>query len=123
MIARLREMPNGIRIFLVYAGAILVGLGLSMRFVIDEAVSAPLSWPGIVAMVLLAYTIFTTTLVLQRKVAARGLALGLSSITVPTILLLLVYGQLVAALVIALMAAMLFIGLRSPETRAYLNEP
>ena len=32
-------------------------------------------------MVLLAYTIFTTTLVLQRKQAARGLALGLASLT------------------------------------------
>ena len=34
-------------------------------------------------MVLLAYTIFTTTLVLQRKEASRGLALGLASLTVP----------------------------------------
>ena len=39
-------------------------------------------------MVLLAYTIFTTTLVLQRKQAARGLALGLASLTIPLVPLL-----------------------------------
>ena len=39
-------------------------------------------------MVLLAYTIFTTTLVLQRKQAGRGLALGLASLTIPLVLLL-----------------------------------
>ena len=40
------------------------------------AISAPVSLPGIVVMVLLAYTIFTITMVLQRKQAARGLAAG-----------------------------------------------
>ena len=39
-------------------------------------------------MVLLAYTIFTTTLVLQRKQAARDLALGLASLTIPLVPLL-----------------------------------
>ena len=43
---------------------------------------------GLVVMVLLAYTIFTTTLVLQRKQAARGLALGLASLTIPLVPLL-----------------------------------
>ena len=46
---------------------------------IDLAIGAPVSGPGVVVMVLLAYTIFTTTLVLQRKEASRGLALGLAS--------------------------------------------
>ena len=32
--------------------------------------------PGVIVMILLAYTIFTTTLVLQRKQAARGLAVS-----------------------------------------------
>jgi hypothetical protein len=64
---RLRAMPPGIRIFLGYAFLILGLIGLSLRFVVDQAISAPISPPGIVVMVLLAYTIFTTTLVLQRK--------------------------------------------------------
>ena len=41
-------------------------------------------------MILLAYTIFTTTLVLQRKQAAYGWPSGLASLTVPLVLLLLV---------------------------------
>ena len=36
-------------------------------------------------MILLAYTIFTITLVLQRKEVARGLALGLASLTIPAV--------------------------------------
>ena len=38
------------------------------------------AFEGIVLMALLAYTIFTITLVLQRKMAARGLSLGLVSL-------------------------------------------
>ena len=58
-------------------------------------------------MILLAYTIFTTTLVLQRKQAARGLALGLASLTIPLVPLLLlsrliVEGVFVATLGLAL---------------------
>ncbi len=123
MLDRVREMPAGIRIFLVYALAILVGIGLSLRFVVDEAVAAPLSLPGVVVMALLAYTIFTTTLVLQRKAAARGLALGLSSLTLPTVALLLLVGQPLAAIVVAAMAVLLFRGLLRPVVRAYLVEP
>ena len=70
-----------ILLFLVYAGLILAGIGISLRYVIDLAIGAPVSGPGVVVMVLLAYTIFTTTLVLQRKEASRGLALGLASLT------------------------------------------
>lgn len=116
-------MPTGIRIFLVYAFAILVGIGLSLRFVIDEAVAAPVSPIGVVVMALLAYTIFTTTLVLQRKAAARGLALGLSTITLPATLLLLLGAQPVGALVLGLLAIMLFRGLMGAEVRGYLSEP
>ena len=71
-------MPAGIRLFLGYAIAILVLIGLSLRFVVDQAISMPVSPLGVVVMALLAYTIFTTTLVLQRKEAARGLAIGLA---------------------------------------------
>lgn len=123
MLVRLREMPAGIRVFLVFAASILIGIGLSLRYVIDEAVSAPVSLPGVVVMALLAYTIFTTTLVLQRKAAARGLALALSSITVPTIALLLLGGQPIGALVLAALAVMLFAGLLQGDVRDYLNEP
>jgi hypothetical protein len=123
MLTTLRAMPGGIRLFLVYAVLILAAIGLSMRYVIDLAIAAPISFPGIVVMILLAYTIFTTTLVLQRKEAAHGLALGLASLTIPAVPLLLVGGQPIAAVVVAIVGVLLFRGLRRPEARAWLSEP
>jgi hypothetical protein len=98
---QLRAMPPGVRIFLGYAFLVL----------------------GIVVMILLAYTIFTTTLVIQRKEAARGLALGLSTLTLPAVPLALLAAQPLFALLVALLAILLFFGLTRPEVREYLNEP
>jgi hypothetical protein len=123
MLIRLREMPPGIRLFLIYAVLILAGIGLSIRFVIDLAIGAPVSGPGVVVMVLLAYTIFTTTLVLQRKEASRGLALGLASLTLPLIPFLFAAGLLVQAIFVTALAVLLFRGLLRPEVRSYLSEP
>ena len=115
-------MPGGIRLFLVYAFLILAGIGLSLRFVIDQAISAPVSLPGVVVMVLLAYTIFTTTLVIQRKQAARNLALGLASLTVPLIPLLLLSGLVPQTIFVTALSILLFRGLLRPEVQAYLSE-
>jgi hypothetical protein len=91
--------------------------------VVDQAISAPVSLPGVVVMVLLAFTIFTTTLVLQRKQAARGLALGLASLTIPLVPLLLLSRLIVEAVFVAALGLLLFRGLLRPEVRSYLNEP
>lgn len=124
MFQRLRAMPNGIRIFLGYGLLILVGIGLSLRFVVDQAIAAPISPLGIIVMVLLAYTIFTITLVLQRKEAARGLALGLASLTIPgTILLAVSPVHPATPLFAAALGLLLFRGLLRPEIRTYLVEP
>jgi hypothetical protein len=123
MRTRIREMPPGVALFLVYALLILAGIGISLRFVIDLAIGAPVSPVGVVVMVLLAYTIFTTTLVLQRKEASRGLALGLASLTVPLAPYLLLTGLPIQAAVVAAFAIILFRGLLSPRVRAYLSEP
>jgi hypothetical protein len=123
MIERLRLMPGGIRIFLLYALLILVGIGLCLRFVVDEAIAAPISPLGIIVMVLLAYTIFTTTLVLQRKEAARNLAIGLASLTIPAVVLLLLSPVHPATpFFVAALGILLFRGLLRPEVRAYLHE-
>jgi hypothetical protein len=122
MVDRIREMPGGIRLFLAYALLILAGIGLSLRFVIDQAISAPVSLPGVVVMILLAYTIFTTTLVIQRKQAARNLALGLASLTVPLIPLLLLSGLVPQTIFVAALSILLFRGLLRPEVQAYLSE-
>jgi hypothetical protein len=115
-------MPGGVRLFLVYALVILALIGLSLRYVIDLAIGAPVSGPGVVVMVLLAYTIFTTTLVLQRKQASRGLALGLTSLTLPLLVYLLLGGLIPQTIFVGALAALLFRGLLRPEVRAYLSE-
>jgi hypothetical protein len=123
MLTRIREMPGGIRLFLVYALVILAGIGVSLRSVVDLAISAPVSPEGVVVMVLLAYTIFTTTLVLQRKQAARGLALGLASLTIPLVPLLALSRLIIEAIFVTSLGLLLFRGLLRPEVSAYLNEP
>jgi len=123
MVDRLRAMPGGIRLFLVYAFLILAGIGLSLRSVVDLAISTPVSFEGLIVMVLLAYTIFTTTLVLQRKQAARNLALGLSRLTIPLVPLLALRRLIVEAIFVASLGLLLFRGLLRPEVRTYLNEP
>jgi len=122
MRTRIREVPPGIVLFLAYAGFILAGIGISLRYVIDLAIGAPVSGPGVVVMVLLAYTIFTTTLVLQRKEASRGLALGLASLTIPLAPYLLFTGLPIQALFVTAVAILLFRGLMSPRVREYLSE-
>ena len=123
MLQTLRDMPGGLRLFLVYAFLILAGVGLGLRFVVDQAVEASVSFVGVVVMALLAYTIFTTTLVLQRKEAARGLSLGLASLTVPLVPLLLLSQLPIEAVFVAALGILLFRGLLRPEVRAFLNEP
>lgn len=116
-------MPNGVRLFLVYAALVLAGVGLSLRTVVDLAISAPVSLEGIVVMALLAYTIFTITLVIQRKEAGRAFAIGLASLTIPAVPLLLLSALVPAAIFVLVLAVLLFAGLTRPSVRAYLNEP
>lgn len=124
MLATLRAMPGGLRLFLLYALLILAGIGLSLRFVVDQAIAAPVSLLGVVVMVLLAYTIFTITLILQRKEAARNLALGLASLIIPALLLLVTSPVHPATpFFVAAFGVLLFRGLLRPEVRAFLNEP
>lgn len=123
MIDRVRAMPGGIRLFLLYAALILFGIGISLRSVVNLAVAVPVSFEGVVVMALLAYTIFTMTLVLQRKQAARGLALGLATLTIPMVPLLLLSRLIVEGVFVAALAVALFRGLLRPEIRTYLNEP
>jgi hypothetical protein len=123
MLTTVREMPGGVRLFLVYAFLILAAIGIALPRIIELAVAVPVSFEGLIAMILLAYTIFTTTLVLQRKEASRALAIGLASLTVPAIPLLLLGGLVVQAVFVAAFAALLFRGLTAPATHAWLNEP
>jgi hypothetical protein len=118
-----RIPPAGVLLFLGYAFLILGAIGLSLRWVVEKAIGAPLSLEGIVVMVLLAYTIFTITMVLQRKQAARGLALGLTTLTVPAVPLLLLGPVPAVAIAPAVLAIALFLGLGRPSVKSWLSEP
>jgi hypothetical protein len=115
-------MPAGIRIFLGYAFLVLGLIAVSLRTVVDQAVLIPISPLGVIVMGLLAYTIFTITLTLQRKEAARTLALGLASLTIPAVPLLLLSRLVIESGVVAVLAIALFVGLTRPAARAWLSE-
>ena len=120
-------MPFVVRLFLGYALVILCLIGLSLRFVVDQAISAPVSPIGIVVMALLAYTIFTTTLVIQRKEAARGLAHRPRDPDGPGDPARLVHVReqpagLVLAGILLVLAVVLLRGLSGPATRTWLDE-
>ena len=116
-------MPGALRIFLAYAFLLLAGIGISLRYIVDEAISAPISPIGVVWMALLAYTIFTITLVLQRKEAGRAFGLGLATLTVPAVPLLLMNQLYPAAAVVAAVGVAVFWALTRPSVKAYLREP
>ena len=118
-----RIPPAGLLLFLGYAFLVLGAIGLSLRWVVDMAISAPVSLPGIVVMVLLAYTIFTITMVLQRKQAARGLAVGLTTLTIPAVPLLLLGPLPLVAIAPAILGIALFVGLGRPAVKDWLCEP
>jgi hypothetical protein len=71
---------------------------------------------------LLAYLIFTITLVLQRKQAAFLLSLGLASLTIPLVALLAVYAGLPGAIFALVLAIILFRGLLRPASRGWFTE-
>lgn len=122
MLAALRAMPNGVRLFVAYAVLVLVVIGLALPGIVSLAVEAPVTGPGLVAMLLLAYTVFTLTLVLQGKRAAFWLAIGLSSLVIPVVVGLAILGGTVPAIAGALLAIALFAGLSRPRSRAWFSE-
>jgi hypothetical protein len=117
-----RGMPWGVALFLVYALLILAGVGLALGPVVEQAILVPITFTGLVLMALLAYAIFTITLVLQRKAAARTLSLGLVTLAVPAVPLAIVANQVILALLIGAIALALVRGLRSAAAAAWLNQ-
>jgi hypothetical protein len=83
---------------------------------------APISGVGLVAVLLLAYTIFTITLVLQRKQAAWAFSQGLATLTIPLVPFLGLAAGLAGAIFAAALALLLFRGLRSARARSWFSE-
>jgi hypothetical protein len=123
MIERLRAMPNGVRLLLGYGLLMLAGLALTLPLVVEQAVEAPISPLGLLWMLLLAYLIFTLTLILQRKQAAWMLSLGLATLSLPLIAFLFWWGGVPAAVAGVVLAVLLFWSLRRPAVRAWFDEP
>jgi hypothetical protein len=124
MLQQLRAMPRGVRVFLIYGFLMLTFLGLTLPLIVAQAVEAPISFPGLVWMALLAYLIFTITLVLQRKQAGYPLALGLATLSLPVVPLMYLSPAGLPGALIALGVAVLVIwSLRRPSSRAWFVEP
>jgi hypothetical protein len=118
-----KAMPPGVLAFLGYGLLVLSVLGLTMPLVVDQAVTAPVSFIGIVWMALLAYLIFTMTLVLQRKQAAFGLSLGLTSLLLPlAVITLFAPGGFVVSISAVILFVVLVLALRRPRSRAWFSE-
>ena len=122
MISTFREMPGGVRLFLAYALLILALIGITLPAVVNLAVDTPISGVGLLSTLLLAYTIFPVTLVLQRKQAAWLFSQGLATLTVPLIPFLWFAAGLPGALFAAALAVLLFRGLRGSRARAWFSE-
>ena len=116
-------MPNGVRVVLAFGFVLLAGIGLTLPLVINQAVEAPVSPLGLLWMLLLAYLVFTLTLILQRKQAGWLLSLGLASLSVPVTLILFSWGGVIGALGGLLLIGILFLALRSDRARAWFSEP
>lgn len=119
-----RGMPNGVRIVLAYGLLLLAAVGLTTPLIVSQAVTAPISPIGIVWMLLLAYLVFTVTLVLQRKQAAYPLLVGLATLSLPMVpILYLSPAGVPGALAALLVAALLIWALRRPDVRGWFTEP
>lgn len=123
MLQQVRDMPTGVRVFLVYGFLVLAIIGLTTPQIISQAVEAPVSAIGVVWMLLLAYVIFTITLVLQRKQAGYPMAFGLSTLTVPLVAIMYFSQAGIIGAAIALCIAVLVMGsLRRSATRSWFVE-
>jgi hypothetical protein len=120
----IKAMPPGVLLFMGYSLLVLSILGLAMPIVIDQAVAAPVSFIGIVWMALLAYLIFTMTLVLQKKQAAFGLSIGLTSLMLPAAAItLFAPGGFVISIAAVALFVIVVLALRRPRSRAWFSEP
>jgi hypothetical protein len=122
MLEDLRRMPRGVAVVVAFGLVLLGALGLTLPLVISQAIDAPVSPVGIVWMLLIAYLVFTLTLVLQRKQAGWGLAIGMASLVVPLTLILWQWASAIGALAGVAIGAVLFLSLRNRRSRGWFSE-
>jgi hypothetical protein len=118
----IRGMPNGVRIVLVFGLTLLAGVGLTLPLIVQQAVEAPISALGLLWMLLLAYLVFTLTLILQGKQAAWMLSLGLATLSLPLAAILFFWAGAIGLAVGVGLAVLLFLALRGSAVRAWFSE-
>jgi len=123
VIAVIRSMPTGVKVVLGFGFVLLAGVGLTLPLVINQAVEAPVSPLGLLWMLLLAYLIFTLTLILQRKQAAWMLSVGLATLSLPIAFALYLWAGLPGAVAGIGMCGMLLTSLRGQRVRGWFSEP
>ena len=124
MLSLWRGMPVGVRVFVVYGFAVLALLGLTLPLIVEQAAGAmPITPVGVLWMLLLAYLVFTLTLVAQRKQAAYILSLGLATLTIPLVPLLALAAGAPGGFAAAVLAAAVFGSLAGSRARQWFREP
>ncbi len=122
MVELFKSMPNGVRLVLGFGLVLLAGVGLTLPLIVQQAVEAPISALGLLWMLLLAYLVFTLTLILQRKQAAWMLSLGLATLSIPLAIVLFFWGGVIGGLIGISLAVVLFLALRGARVRAWYSE-
>jgi hypothetical protein len=118
-----RGMPTGVLVLIGFGLLLLAGLGLTLPLVINQAIDAPVSPMGILWMLLIAYLVFTLTLVFQRKQAAWNLSLGMATLVVPLTLVLWQYASALGAVLGLVLGVLLVLALRGPRVRTWFSQP
>jgi hypothetical protein len=122
MLEVIRSMPGGVKLIMGFGFILLAGVGLTLPLIINQAVEAPVSPIGLLWMLLLAYLVFTLTLILQRKQAGWMLSVGLASLGVPIALILFFWAGVPGAIFGIGLVGMLFTSLRGERVRAWFSE-
>jgi len=118
-----RGMPTGVLVLIGFGLLLLAGLGLTLPLVINQAIDTPVSPTGLLWMLLIAYLVFTLTLVFQRKQAAWNLSIGMATLVVPLTLILWQYASALGALFGVVLGVLLVLALRGPRVRTWFSQP
>jgi hypothetical protein len=118
-----RSVPPGVIVLIGFGLLLLAGLGLTLPMVINQAIDTPVSPMGLLWMLLIAYLVFTLTLVLQRKQAAWNLSLGMATLVVPLTLILWQYASAVGVIVGLGLGLTLVLALRGARVRSWFSQP